>query len=60
MAKRFEDYTGDKKWIVSHPDFKDVTVHAPDTTAALVAACKVWGVKWTQYSIYAFATVTRA
>ena len=56
----FEDYSGTKRYIVAHPDYRNsCTVAAPDENSAIVAASRFWGKKWTDYNFYAFCTVLR-
>lgn len=52
-------YAGKKLFEVTHPAYWTVTAQAPDETAALYAATAVWGQPWTEYKVYAYATVTR-
>lgn len=55
----YEGYTGKKTWKVNHPKKKKaVTVKAPDSQTALVAAAEAFDMKWTAYDYYAFAVVT--
>lgn len=56
----FGNYSGKKRFAVSHPDFKvPLRVAAPSEDAAIVAAAQSRGAKWTDYSFYAFCEVSR-
>ncbi len=49
---RYDDYRGQKKFGVSHPDYGSTAVTAPDETSAMVAAAKVWNTRWTRTDFY--------
>ena len=54
---RFDGYTGNKIWRVSHPDHGEIEVFAPSLPAAIAAAAKVWGRRWQEYAFYADCSV---
>ena len=55
-----EDYTGNKKFYVSHPKHaRAVRVSAPTEAAAIVAASVAWREDWTQIDFYCDVTVTK-
>lgn len=57
----FENYSGKKRFEVSHPDFRvPLRVAAPTEEAAIVAAAKSRGVEWTKYEFYAYCEVFSA
>lgn len=54
----FETYGGKKRFSVRHPSHKkEIIVAAPNKDAAIVAAAKALGKKWTKYEFYAFCEV---
>lgn len=54
----FEHYRGRSRFKVSHPDYEaPLTVAAPDEIAAIAAAAKLWGVRWQNFSFYAYCEV---
>lgn len=53
-------YGGKNRFEVRHPKYDTVRVAAPDENSAIVAAASLWGVPWTRYEIYAYATVIKA
>lgn len=54
----FEHYRGQRRYIVSHPDFSgELIVAAPDDVAAIVAAAELWQTRWQNFSFYAFCKV---
>lgn len=54
----FGNYSGKKRFSVSHPDFRNpLRVAAPSEEAAIVVAAKIRGVKWTAYEFYAYCEV---
>lgn len=56
----YADYSGKKRFLVSHPDEKrKITVAAPTFDSAIVAAAKFWDRPWTEYRFYAFCTVSQ-
>ena len=57
---RFGDYSGKNRYEVRHAAHLPVIVAAPDETAAIVAAADYCGQRWTDYSYYAYAEVTKA
>ena len=57
---RFEGYEGKNRWEVCHPSHLPTIVAAPDENAALVAAAEFNGMRWRDYSYYAYATVLKA
>ena len=58
---KYPDYQGRKQWKVTHPQQKKgVTVTAPDRHSAMVAAAKVWGVRWQAVEFYSAVVVTPA
>ncbi len=54
---RQDDYTGHRLLSVSHPDYGSITVKVRDKNGAIVTAARVWGVKWKEYSYYAYCVV---
>ena len=57
---RYQDYDGQKRFRVSHPDQPEtVDVYAPDRDAALCAAAQYWHVRWQSINFYAYAVVSR-
>lgn len=55
---RYEDYSGKKRFEVTHPSHKRrLIVAAPDDASAIVAAADKWGERWTAYSFYAYCLV---
>ena len=58
---RYEDYSGKKRFEVTHPSHKRrLIVAAPDAASAIVAAADKWGERWTAYSFYAYCLVNEA
>ena len=56
----YEDYSGTKRYMVTHPKHRNSCVAAaPDENSAIVAAARFWGKKWTDYNFYALCTVSR-
>ena len=56
---RYEDYSGKKRFEVTHPSHKRrFFVAAPDAASAIVAAADKWGERWTAYSFYAYCLVS--
>lgn len=57
----FQDYAGNKRYIVKHPAHKgdELTVAAPDANSAMVAAADRWGEKWTKIDFYCNCEVIR-
>lgn len=54
---KYENYSGKKRFEVTHPSHKRrLFVAAPDAASAIVAADK-WGERWTAYSFYAYCLV---
>lgn len=54
----FDDYTGTKRFVVTHPAHRgELRVAAPDEASAIVAAANRWGEAWTQYRFYAYCNV---
>lgn len=51
------DYTGEKLWTVTHPEFGQITVLAPTREAAIPAAARIWKTRWQAYAFYSAATV---
>ena len=57
---RYQDYEGNKRFRVSHPDQPDtVDVYAPDPNSALCAAADYWNRRWQDISFYAHAIVSK-
>lgn len=55
---RYEDYSGKKRFEVTHPSHKRrLFVAAPDAASAIVAAALYWGERWTSYDFYAYCRV---
>ena len=55
---RYENYSGKKRFEVTHPSHKRrLFVAAPDAASAIVAAADKWGERWTAYSFYAYCLV---
>lgn len=58
---KYTDYQGRKQWKVTHPaQKKSLTVTAPDRHSAMVAAAKVWSVRWQAIEFYDAVVVTPA
>lgn len=58
-AKSDTEYTGRKRFLVTHPAHaKTIVVAAPKPEAAIVAAADYWGETWTSYSFYAYCDVS--
>ncbi len=54
----FEDYSGRRRYAVSHPNHpRKIIVAAPSEEAAIVGAAKRWRVRWQEYDFYAFCEV---
>lgn len=58
-AGRYDDYSGSKRWEVSHPDYGRCYVRSPDPDSAMVTAAQVWGAKWTAYEFYSACKVCK-
>lgn len=54
---RYERYDGARRYSVSHPTYKSLTVTAPDENSAIVAAAERWGAQWTKYDFYSLCEV---
>lgn len=54
---RYANYTGNKMWLVEHPQFGKCRACAPSPEAAVVAAAEAWGTKWTRLDFYTACTV---
>lgn len=57
---RYANYTGNKMWLVEHPQFGKCRACAPSPEAAVVAAAEAWGTKWTRLDFYTVCTVCPA
>lgn len=57
---RYAEYTGNKMWLVEHPQFGKCRACAPSPEAAVVAAAEAWGTKWTRLDFYTVCTVCPA
>lgn len=57
---RYANYTGNKMWLVEHPQFGKCRACAPSPEAAVVAAAEAWGTKWTRLDFYPVCTVCPA
>ena len=58
---RYRDYTGTKRFKVTHPAHKDaVFAAAPDENSAMIAAADAWGERWTSIDFYPYCKVVRA
>ncbi len=56
----FENYTGKKRFEVRVPGKRKLLrVAAPNEDAAIVAAAKAVGRRWTEYEFYAFCEVSK-
>ena len=61
LKATYEGYAGKKLWKVTHPNYKaSVTVSAPDSQSAIVAAAAALGTDWTAYAFCAYAKVSPA
>ena len=55
---RYEGYTGNKVWRVTHPKHGMIEVVAPSKQAAIAAAASAWGVAWHKYDFYEYCEVS--
>lgn len=54
------DYKGPRMWWVEHPEHPmGVSVRAPTSVAATVAAAAAWGMEWTDSDVHGLMTVKR-
>lgn len=49
---RFPDYTGDKLWRVTHPQYGTLECAAPTSYAAMAAAAGEWKARWQAMDFY--------
>lgn len=56
---KFGEYGGKLRFEVRHSAHPPCVVAAPDENSALVAAANYNGLRWTDYSYYAYAQVLR-
>ncbi len=49
---RFPDYTGDKLWRVTHPQYGTLECLAPDRYAAMAVAAEIWETRWQAIEFY--------
>lgn len=49
---RFTAYTGDKRFVVRHPDHEDFYCFAPSPVAAIITAAGHWGEMWNEDRFY--------
>lgn len=56
---RAEGYDGPKIFDVWHVRHGALLIAAPDETAALIEAAKIWGERWQKWAFYTSCIITR-